>query len=118
MLHVPINCNHQLFHFTFHSMQNYYYLLMGTEWREAHDWIHRDAAGNLLPPLVAIVDCAKRNMRDKSVCTAFAVKEHFVTEIEPKLHLMKAIIPDADLLRTVRKFRMRRYEHFDRSMIE
>lgn len=74
---------------------------MRTEWRAAHDWIHRDAAGNLLPQLVAITDCAKRNMRDKSICTAFAVREHYKNDTEPKLVLMKAITPDTNLLKTV-----------------
>lgn len=74
---------------------------MNTEWRLANDWIHRDQHDQLLSPLVAIQSCAKRNMRDKTECTAFAVKEHFETEIIPKLDRMKSVIPDASLLKEV-----------------
>lgn len=74
---------------------------MRTEWRTANDWIHRDAAGQLLPSLLAIADCAKRNMREKSHCTAFAVKQHYEDVIVPKLERMATVVPDADLLETV-----------------
>lgn len=80
--------------------KNYYYLLLNTEWRILNDWIHRSESGDLLPPLIAIRDCASRNMRDKSVCSAYAVKEHFEENIVPNLDKMKA--PNAPLLKTVR----------------
>lgn len=77
---------------------------MRIEWRTENDWIHRDECGNLLPPLVAIVNCAKRNMRDKSYCSGFAVKAHYENEVVPKLDKMKSIIPDAGLLKKVHIF--------------
>lgn len=40
-------------------------------------------------------------MRDKTECTAFAVKEHFEAEIVPKLDQMKTVVPDARLLKEV-----------------
>lgn len=74
---------------------------MRTEWRIVNDWIHRDESGNLLLPLVAIADCAKRNMRDKSHCSGFAVMAHYENEIVPKLVKMESITPDAGLLNQV-----------------
>lgn len=74
---------------------------MNTEWRLANDWIHRDPRDQLLSPLVAIESCAKRNMRDKTECSAFAVKKHFEAEIVPKLDQMKSVVPDARLLKDV-----------------
>lgn len=41
-------------------------------------------------------------MRDKSVCSAYAVKEHFEENIVPNLDKMKAVTPNAPLLKTVR----------------
>lgn len=74
---------------------------MSIEWRTTNDWIHCDEHGNLLTPLVAIEYCAKRNIRLKTECTAFAVKNHYEKEIVPKLKQMNTVQPDAKLLREV-----------------
>lgn len=72
---------------------------MNTEWRQQHDWIHRDNEQKLLTPLVAIHRCAQRNIRSKAICSGDAVKQYFENEIKPNLEKMIAIRPNAELLR-------------------
>ena len=84
------------------QIQAYYYLVMDMDWRQQHDWIHRDVDGRLLTPLQAIADCARRNLRLKTECDGFAVKNHFETNIQPNLGRMAEVQPNGELLKKVR----------------
>lgn len=93
---------HELNYFDFCPLQNYYYLLMDIEWRNEHDWIHRNSKNCLLTPLEGIKFCGERNIRPKTVCSADAVKEYFISEIKPNFDKINAIQPDTNQLKNVK----------------
>lgn len=71
---------------------------MDAEWRQKNDWIHRDQDNVLLTPLKAIQNYAKKCIRPKIECTAFAVKDYFNAQTIPNLEKMKANPPDSKRL--------------------
>lgn len=81
-------------------LQNYYYVLMPTGWREQHDWIHRRAADNALEvSIYSVPRCRTANIRLKDRPDGFAIIAFFEAEVFPNLDKMKGVSPDARLLR-------------------
>lgn len=85
-------------------LQNYYYILQDSEWRQLNDWIHIDSNGDILSPLQAINNCKTRNIRIRIDCSGFSIKDHFDNETSQHLEKMKSISPEPDLLKTVCAF--------------
>lgn len=84
---------------TIMRLQNYYYALMGTEWRKKNDWIHRRGGDGQLEVAIYSVDrCRSSNIRDKSDPSGFAIIEFFNGKIFPNLDRMRAVAPDKELL--------------------
>ncbi|KAJ6643216.1 hypothetical protein Bhyg_08173 [Pseudolycoriella hygida] len=81
------------------TLQNYYYILQDSEWRQKNDWIHVDTNGAIQSPLQAIDNCKIRNIRRKIDCCGFSIKNHFDNEINIHLDRMKSILPSTDLLK-------------------
>lgn len=75
---------------------------MDVEWRNEHDWIHRDANNRLLMPLEGIKFCGERNIRPKVLCSAEAVNDHFERKIKPNFDKIKATQPNAGELKKVK----------------
>lgn len=88
---------------TIMKLQNYYYALMGTEWRKEKDWIHRRQSDGQLEVAIYSVDrCRSANIRDKSDSSSssgFAIIEYFNGHIFPNLDRMRAVRPDVELLK-------------------
>ena len=85
---------------TIMRLQNYYYVLMGTEWRKANDWIHRRASdGQLEVAIYSVERCRTANIRDKTDPSGFAIIQFFNGHIFPNLDKMKAVRPELEPLK-------------------
>lgn len=81
-------------------LQNYYYLVQDTEWREENDWIHREN-DQVQAPLVAFTFCGSRNIRPQTDCLAFSIKDFFEQNVVHNLPKMRGIKPDPEMLSKV-----------------
>ncbi len=87
------------------TLQNYYYILQDSEWRQLNDWIHIDLNGVIQSPLQAINYCKTKNIRLRSDCSGFSIKIFFDNETSKHLEKMRSISPEAGLLKKVKLFR-------------
>lgn len=95
--------DYETFHFSLTPdlLQNYYYILQDSEWRQSNDWIHVDSNGAMQSPLQAVNYCKTRNIRPRTDCCGFSIKTYFDNETSKQLERMKSISPASDLLKKV-----------------
>lgn len=75
------------------KLQNYYYILQSTEWREQFDWIHREIDGSLSSPMFTIKLCSQRNIRSSGESSGLLIKKFFDVNIEPHMEQMRNVKP-------------------------
>lgn len=83
------------------KLQNYYYLLQSTEWREQFDWIHREVDGSLSTPMFTIKLCSQRNIRSSGESSGLLIKQFFDLNIEPHMEQMRRVQPEVQQLEDV-----------------
>lgn len=84
---------------TIMKLQNYYYALMSTDWRQRNDWIHVRNDGQLEVAIFTLNRCRNANIRDKTDPSGFAIINYFEKNISPNLAKMQAVKPDLELLK-------------------
>ncbi|KAG4073788.1 hypothetical protein HA402_001012 [Bradysia odoriphaga] len=87
-------------------LQNYYYILQDSEWRQSNDWIHVDSNGIVQSPLQAVNYCKTKNIRPRTDCCGFSIKTHFENETSKQLEKMRSISPAPDLLKKLSELRV------------
>lgn len=83
------------------KLQNYYYLLQSTEWRQQYDWIHRETDGSLSSPMLRYKLCSQRNIRPGGESSGILIKAFFDEHIEPHLDRMRIVTPEKEQLKEV-----------------